>query len=187
MNRREALGRVTAIFGAAVIGADAFLAGCEKRSSLLDNKFSDDVIALLDEVGDTIIPQTDSPGAKACAIGAFMKTIVTDCYDEQEQGIFWKGLNELEEKSNKEFGKSFVAMSSRDKHALLEKLDKESKTHAKEDGKESKHYFTMIKQLTVWGYFTSEVGATQALRYLPVPGFFNGCMPYTKGDKAWAL
>ena len=45
----------------------------------------------------------------------------------------------------------------------------------------------MIKQMTVWGYFSSEVGATQALRYVPVPGRFEGCIPYNEGEKAWAL
>jgi Gluconate 2-dehydrogenase subunit 3 len=49
------------------------------------------------------------------------------------------------------------------------------------------HYFTMMKQLTIWGYFTSEVGMTQALRYLETPGKFDGAYPYKKGDKAWAL
>ncbi|MEN9349871.1 MAG: hypothetical protein RL372_849, partial [Bacteroidota bacterium] len=48
------------------------------------------------------------------------------------------------------------------------------------------HYFTMIKQLTLWGYFSSEIGATQALRYVAIPGKYEGCIPYKKGDKAWA-
>ena len=44
----------------------------------------------------------------------------------------------------------------------------------------------MIKQLTLWGYFSSEIGATQALRYVAIPGKYEGCIPYKKGDKAWA-
>ena len=50
----------------------------------------------------------------------------------------------------------------------------------------SKHYFTMMKELTLTGFFTSEVGATKALRYVAIPGRFEGCVPYKKGDKAWA-
>jgi hypothetical protein len=45
----------------------------------------------------------------------------------------------------------------------------------------------MVKQLTIWGYFTSEPGATKALRYVAVPGKYDGNFPYKKGDKAWAL
>jgi hypothetical protein len=48
------------------------------------------------------------------------------------------------------------------------------------------HYFGMMKQLTLLGYFTSEIGATQALRYIAIPGKYEGCVPYKKGDKAWA-
>jgi hypothetical protein len=44
----------------------------------------------------------------------------------------------------------------------------------------------MIKELTLWGYFSSEPGATIALRYSAVPGRYEGCVPYTAGDKAWA-
>ena len=92
---------------------------------------------------------------------------------------------------------------------LLVALDKEARTYqekirafdSKENAKEvearnsgkqyerqrmSPHYFTMMKQLTLLGYFTSEIGSKQALRYNPVPGRYDGCAPYKKGDKAWA-
>jgi hypothetical protein len=48
------------------------------------------------------------------------------------------------------------------------------------------HYFRMMKELTLLGYFTSEIGSTQARRYVPVPGRYEGCIPYKKGDKAFA-
>ena len=47
------------------------------------------------------------------------------------------------------------------------------------------HFFTMLNQLTVWGFFSSEPGATQALRYVPIPGRYEGCIPYKEGDGAW--
>lgn len=48
------------------------------------------------------------------------------------------------------------------------------------------HFFTMLKQLTLTGFFTSEVGMTQALRYVKIPGKFDGAYPYKKGDRAFA-
>ena len=48
------------------------------------------------------------------------------------------------------------------------------------------HYFTLMKQLTLFSFFTSEVGATKALRYVSIPGRYDGDMPYQKGDRAWA-
>lgn len=72
--------------------------------------------------------------------------------------------------------------------ALLTDIDKEAKEYAKTaKGDDPKHYFRMMKELTLLGYFTSEPGATQALRYVPVPGKYEGCIDYKKGDRAWAL
>ncbi|MFN9666692.1 MAG: gluconate 2-dehydrogenase subunit 3 family protein, partial [Bacteroidota bacterium] len=73
------------------------------------------------------------------------------------------------------------------RHELLVALDKEQKAYQeKKKSEEPAHYFRMMKELTLWGYFTSEIGATQALRYVAVPGKYEGCIPYKKGDKAWA-
>ena len=73
------------------------------------------------------------------------------------------------------------------RHDLLVALDTEAKEYQKSKKKDDpNHYFRMIKELTLWGYFTSEVGAKQALRYVAVPGKYEGCIEYKKGDKAWA-
>ena len=50
-----------------------------------------------------------------------------------------------------------------------------------------KPFFQRMKELTVTGYFTSEIGATKALEYLPIPGKFQGCIPLKPNQKAWAL
>ena len=70
---------------------------------------------------------------------------------------------------------------------VLTSLDNERKDYQKNKKREDpNHYFSMMKQLTLMGYFTSKPGATQALRYVAVPGKYEGCIPYKKGDKAWA-
>src|SRR5436189_4070735 len=92
MDRREALSRVALIMGGTIIGAQAFLTGC-KPTPNKEGLFSPDDITLLDEVGETILPVTaSSPGAKEAQIGQFMKTIVTDCYDENDQKTFTDGI-----------------------------------------------------------------------------------------------
>jgi hypothetical protein len=45
----------------------------------------------------------------------------------------------------------------------------------------------MLQDLTVLGYFTSEIGATKQLRYYEVPGRFDPCIDYKPGDKAYAI
>ncbi|MGB5434801.1 MAG: gluconate 2-dehydrogenase subunit 3 family protein [Maribacter sp.] len=183
MDRRKALLLTTSILGSTMIGADFFLSGCTRK---ITNKalFSDADMLFLDEVGETILPETDrSPGAKAAKIGAFMVTIVTDCYDQKEQTIFKEGIDTIGKMAHTAYSKSFLKLDPDHRQDLLVRLDNQARTIP--EG-EPPHYFTMLKQLTIWGYFTSEPGATKALRYLPIPGSFKGCVPYNKGDKAWA-
>ena len=98
-----------------------------------------------------------------------------------------EGIGKLGEASEKQFSKGFMSLDAEQKKTLLTAIDKEMKEYQskKKDG-DPNHYFKMMKDLTLQGYFTSEVGATKALRYSPVPGKFEGCIPYKKGDKAWA-
>jgi hypothetical protein len=200
MNRRDALARVALLMGGAVIGADYFLTGCSPASSDKDKAQTKDgnstsnfkaldtkQQAYLDEVGDTILPATKTPGAKAARVGSFMAVMVRDCYKPGDQETFTKGLEQLEEASQKLNGKGFMESTPAQRTALLTALDTEQKNYAKTKTPEQpNHYFRMIKELTLLGYFTSEVGATQALRYLPVPGKYVGDYPYKKGDRAWA-
>lgn len=189
MNRRDAITRVALLLGGTVAGAHLFLEGCntgDKKAASV-RTFSDKDIAYLDEIADTIIPTTDTPGAKAAGVGAFMTVMVTDCYDATDQKIFFDGMNQINEASKKKFGKDFMDISADDRKALLTELDAEAKTYmANKKPEDPKHYFRLMKELTLLGYFTSEIGATQALRYVAVPGKYEGCVPYKKGDRAWA-
>ena len=74
-SRRDLLKTIALLTGGAVVGGSLFMQGCKSNGSKVIN-FSPAQISLLDEIGETIIPTTDSPGAKAAEIGKFMKTIV---------------------------------------------------------------------------------------------------------------
>ncbi|MFL5771664.1 MAG: gluconate 2-dehydrogenase subunit 3 family protein [Flavisolibacter sp.] len=206
MERREAVKYISILLGGTVIGADAFLTGCKTKTGKRTS-FSQDDIAYLNEIGETILPQTATPGAKAANVGAFMTVMVNDCYEEGDQRAFMDGMDKLNDASNKKFKDDFMKITPQQRHDLLVDLDKESKDYQKDVNKfnseeskketeetrkgnlkykkqyKSSHYFTMMKQLTLLGYFTSEVGLTKAVRYVPVPGRFDGCIPYKKGDK----
>ena len=189
MNRRDALSAVAFLVGGAVIGAEAFLIGCQQSSSSAGVLFSESHVALLNEVAETILPGTaDSPGARAANVGDFIKTMVTDCYEPIDQKTFIAGLQNLQEASQAQFNKSFNDLELAQKHTFIVSLDQKAKKYQKEKAEgQPNHYFTNLKQLTLLGYFTSEPGATQALRYLPVPGRYIGCVPYENGTKAWAM
>ena len=241
INRREAIRRVTALLGGiALVGGSGLLTGCRDRSSALgrDAKFTAEDIAFLDEVADTILPTTSTPGAKAAKVGAFMALMVTDTYDARDQEAFRAGMRTLDDESQKESKVAFMQATPQQRLALLERLDRESKAdHDRRDAarkeREAKaapaapaatptdtsantgdkylsdqrqenalgteaggaaavtqdpptHYFRMMKELALLGYFTSEIGYTQAMRYVESPGRFDPCVPYKAGDKAWA-
>jgi len=190
MNRRDALSRVGLILGGTVLGAEAFLSGCtnsNKNIGATGVNFSNDDVSFLDEVAETILPATHTPGAKEAKVGDFMATIVKDCYEEKDQKVFIAGMQKLNEASKKKSGKYFVESSPQERHDLLVELDKEQKDYTdKKNSNDAPHYFRLMKELTLWGYFTSEAGANKALRYVAVPGRYEGCVPYKKGEKAWA-
>jgi len=184
MNRREAVQYISVLLGGTLVGANSFITGC--RTADKKRNFSEEDIAYLDEIAETILPETGTPGAKAAKVGSFMTLMVNDCYSDKEQEAFLEGMKTINELSKKQFGNSFMAIKPEQRHQLLVQLDKEQKEFMKNKKEEqTAHYFRMMKELTLLGYFTSEVGCTKAKRYVPVPGRFDGCIPYKKGDKAY--
>lgn len=176
MNRREAVQRLTLILGGVL--STQLAAGL--RGEVINLGASVPVDAaqtkLLAEVADTIIPTTDTPGAKAAGAEQFIIRVMRDCYVWDDQEKFYAGLAKVEEESRKLHGKSFIDLDPALRHGLLEQA---ARTH--------REFFITLKQLTVGGYFSSEIGATKALEYLPVPGRFEGTVPMQPGQKAWVL
>jgi hypothetical protein len=214
ITRREAILRVTAILGGvALVGGTALLTGCREENT--DAPFTADEIAYLDEIADTILPPTSTPGAKAAKTGAFMALIVTDSYSPEDRKVFRQGMHKLDKASDKAYGVSFVKATPQQRLTLLNVLDREQfdegearkveaikkaeaflseKTAPVSDlnaasgitAKPPTHYFRMMKELALLGYFTSEIGCTQAQRYAETPGRYDPCVPYAPGEKAWA-
>jgi len=185
MNRREAVQYISVLLGGTLVGVDSFLTGC--RTTDKKGNFSENDIAYLDEIAETILPATNTPGAKDAKVGEFMMTMVNECYDEKDRKLFLEGMKKINEFSKKQFGNVFMKMDAQQRHNLLVQLDKEQKDYTKNKKTDQpSHYFRMMKELTLLGYFTSEPGCTKAKRYIAVPGRFDGCIPYKKGDKAFS-
>lgn len=187
MQRREAVQYIALLLGGTLVGADAFLTGC-KSDTGKKRTFTPDDVAYLDEVSDTILPTTaSSPGAKAAKVGQFMTVMINDCYTDKDQKVFFDGMDKLNDFSKKTYDQAFMKITPQQRHDLLVKLDTEQRDYMKNKKKEDpSHYFRMMKELSLLGYFTSEIGSTKARRYAETPGDFKGCVPYKKGDKAWA-
>ena len=237
IDRREAIRRVGLFLGGVTfVGGSSLLTACQKEQRVVQageqvGQFSTADMDFLDEVAETILPETKTPGAKAAKVGPFMAVMVTDCYDAKEQKIFRDGMKQLDDACRKANNVSFLQATPQQRLTLLEALDKEQKTytdavdaarkkksssdttttttakkaesHLEEPRKEGglgsdvgagvaitadspTHYFRMMKELTMLGYFTSEIGCTKAQRYAETPGRYDPCVPYKPGDKAWA-
>jgi hypothetical protein len=183
MNRRDALKSVVLLMGGTVIGSTALLTGCAPDSQLKELTFSAKDLAFLDEIGETIIPTTDTPGAKATKIGEFMQMMVKECYDADQQTAFMTGLTTIRTEFKAEKSVEFVEASPEDRLAFLNVLHQKYLASGEDKQPAIIH---MLRDLTVLGYYSSEIGATQALRYVETPGRFDPCIDYKKGDKAWA-
>jgi glucoside 3-dehydrogenase (cytochrome c) hitch-hiker subunit len=226
IDRREAIRRVSTLLGGvAFVGGASLLAAVEKVSGAVEpapGKFSAQDVAYLDEIAETILPATKTPGAKAAKTGAFMALMVTDCYSPAEQKVFFDGMRKVDEAMRKANNVSFMAATAEQRLAVLTALDHEQKRvmDAREaadrqrkglspvvggDAIEAKaenvpgtpvavdmadrqpaHYFRMMKELALLGFFTSKVGCTEVQRYVEAPGRFDSCIPYSPGQPAWA-
>lgn len=236
ITRREAIRRVSAILGGtAIVGGSTLWTACgraderarEEAAQQGIGAFTPADIAYLDEIAETILPETQTPGAKAARVGPFIALMVTDTYDEEDQAVFRAGMLLLDEASQRMHQQTFMGSTPAQRLALLESVDREAKDYmdrldaakkerdasgskgAKADAvlpdqrKENAvaadansaaaitadspaHYFRMIKELTLLGYFTSEIGYTKAMRYVEAPGRFDPCVPYTPGEVSWA-
>ena len=186
MNRRELLKMVAAATGGIVIGGEFFLAGCKNPDAGVGSSatFTESDIAFLDDVAETIFPKTSTPGAKDAKVGQFMTVMVNDCYVQKDQDAFHAGMKSLNDACKKMHGHDFMSASPEHRKELLVALDKERGEYQKTKKKEDpNHYFQAFKQLTIMGYFTSKEGREGATNYQPVPGKYQGDIPYKKGDK----
>lgn len=183
MNRREAMKGVGLLFGSAlsVSTLAVFQQGCTRSKEAVAGVFTDEDAQLMATIGDIIIPETpDSPGAKAVGIGAFMVKMLEDCYSQEDRENVSLALGYFES------DKDFSALSPDEQVAAVSDLDGQvyAKSNELEDG--LVRGYKIIKELTLFGYFSSEAGATQALRYELVPGRYDGCVDLKPVDKAWA-
>lgn len=183
MNRRDILKSVGLIVGGTVIGGQAFLVGCTPNTKT-DGILDTNQLALLDELAEVILPKTaDAPGAKEAKVGTFMNNIVTDFYTPAEQQVFLQGIADLKLVE-------FSSLPKEEKVSYVEGLEAEAKenpkvTYTDEKGEVTKtaNAYIMMKQLTIWGFLSSEVVAKNGFNYLPIPAKYDTCVEVKAGVK----
>ncbi len=189
MNRREAVRRATFLLGGAITFS-GFGAFAEVLSPVAGNVSESKSIAsqeaLIAEIADTIIPDTKGvPGAKAAGLGPFIVMMMQDCYTADIQKHFADGLMRVDEVSQSNYKKPFTSLTLKEREEIFKFFKSEAQTQIAA-GTTPSHFFQLIYELTCLGYYTSEIGATKALRYVHIPGRYESCIPLQPGQKAWA-
>ena len=190
MERRDIL-KASAIFlGYGLVGGAsvAVLNGCKADTSdeWKPSFFSQTEIEMLAEVSERIIPRTDTPGAKDALVHRYIDEAVSFNFDDDEKSMIKEGIKIFNKVSNTKYKKRFVELSPKEMDAVIQKTADVAKA-LKADGNDSPQIFHEIRGMVVSGFFGSEVGATQALVYLPVPGPYQGCIPLSEVGGTYAL
>ena len=189
MNRRKAIAGITISTASVVLaysGYKWYRWNVKPDINYLRNK-----IPLLSALADSIIPATDSPGAAEAGVGEFIFMMVNECTEVHQANKFIQGLESLESYTKSRFNKEFVDCSANDKIEVLKHFQEVGRDFNGLVGKaESKYlgrpFFATLKEYTIMGYCTSELGATKGLSYLLIPGRYQGCVPLQPGQKCWA-
>lgn len=151
--------------------------------------------ATLTTITDLIIPETDTPGAKAVRVNEFIDLILTEWAHEDERQKFLAGLDEVDKRSNALFGRDFVDATPVQQDGLLRELDQRLAVDRENialhqyvrrahNNQLTGSFFEIVKRMTLYGYYTSEVGFTQELRKEIIPGAYHGCTPVAGASKA---
>jgi glucoside 3-dehydrogenase (cytochrome c) hitch-hiker subunit len=200
MNRRELLQHVAWLMGGA-ISAPAVLGvlnGCSPKpgAGWQPAFLSKEEGAIVADIADLIVPRTDTPGAREVGVPAFIDVILKDAYPSDDQARFVSGLKDFDSEAQRVHGKPFLELSQAQRLAFLQQMhdtaaDAERAQAEERDvpaSERKRPFVLMMKELTLLGFFTSQVGATQVLQYVAVPGGFQACIPLARAGngKQWA-
>ncbi|PRY16409.1 gluconate 2-dehydrogenase subunit 3-like protein [Pontibacter ummariensis] len=170
MERRIAIRNMALVMAGLVILPGCDLGSKRAKAQTVQPGFSPEQNALLAEVVETIIPATDTPGAKELGLHTFVQLMLVDCYEQEVRDNFVKGLDTVGATANKEFGKPFAACTEAQRTDILLTLEQSDK-------EEQKAFYELVKDLTILGYTTSEYVMTNLTEYTPIPGHYYGCVP----------
>lgn len=128
--------------------------------------------ATVSRIADLIIPETDTPGAAAVKVNEFIDLLLTEWYAPEDRDRLFRGLADIDARSTQLRGARFAQLSAADQTAVLESLDgRDGDDGSAEDA------FATLKELTLYGYFTSEVVMKDVIHYQVIPGRHDGCVP----------
>ena len=182
LTRREAVQRLTVLLGYTMSSSTiaALLSGCQGApvaTGWAPQVLTPSQLELLTVVVDRILPRTDTPGASDVGVPAFIDLLLAEWAEDDQRSRVLRGLDEL--------GPGFLASDEAEQTAMLTRLDTEA-VQARQDDVDPFPFFATVKEWTLAGYYTSEIGATQELQWLAVPGRYDADVPLNEVGRTWA-
>ncbi len=148
---------------------------------------------LVAAMAEVVIPRTETPGAIDAGVPRFIELMAGDWFNDQERAIFVAGLADIETRIPVDYGKPFHLLEASLQLEIMQDLEAQAKDSAWYDFANVQRQFIsdapficQVKELTIWGFFTSEVGAREVLRYEPMPMRFDGDIPLGPDESTWA-
>lgn len=145
--------------------------------------FTPPQLAMVRELGEIIIPATDTPGAIGAEVHDFIDHQLAYCFNKDEQQMVLAGLERIAASARKNYGREFLACEKAEQTALLTQMERKLAGFTGED----RAFIKQLKALVVFGYYTSEPGASKELAYLAIPGAFKGSVKFATISRNWAL
>lgn len=182
ISRRQALAGATLTFGAlwATLSVPGSAAAQGVRA-WAPKALTADQARVLEAVAELIVPATETPGAREAGVPQFVDRAIATFCEPADAKALKAGLSRIEADARAAHGAGFAAITPAQQTGLLARYEAESRAAAAPP-----HFFATLKELVTVGYFTSELGATRAVRYDPVPGDYRGCVPLKQIGRAWA-
>lgn len=191
IDRREAIRRTALLLGTALSAPTvaAILAGCDggQRAAGAARVLTPEQESLVAMIADAIIPATDTPGARDVGVPRFIDTMLAEYYPAEHRAHFLAGLADVDDRARRLHQARFVDCPPVARRRILSALDAEAFPAVPAADPPRAPFFRTMKELTLLGYYTSEVGATRELRYARIPGRFDGCVPFATVGRAWSV
>jgi gluconate 2-dehydrogenase gamma chain len=186
MDRKDALKRTSVLLGGIIFAPNilGILKGCTPVDEpWLPVLFNRKQASLVRALADIILPSVDGPGAVDVGVPGFIEKMVNEVYNQQQRDFFLSGLDLFDNRCKKSTGITFVKLKPDEQHTYVHKQNRLAIENEKVEGPQ---FFLLFKELTLVGFFTSETGATQVLRYEHIPGYYDGCVPFKEIGRTWA-
>lgn len=190
VSRREALRRLSVLLGGALSASslDAVLSGLRAdpvQAAWTPRALSPDQADLLAVLVERVIPATDTPGAREAGVHAFIDRLLDEWVEPEERRRFLDGLDGVDGMMREAEGVGFREARRERQLALLDRLDREA-VRARREEADPLPFFATLKEWTLVGYYTSETGATEELRWMAVPGRWDADVPVEEVGRTWA-